>query len=200
MANGDRDVAFGMAFRDPGYNANEALLVHLVDAVRAAAGAGDPEIHVAIREMAGSPLATEQRLAAAGFASGHPDLLSDAAQWLLTGPYALDQGWVDDWHALSADVLFQVCTQMTVEQTRGIQERAAAHTAPYEREQRHELYGATAWRLLRDIPDENLAETVRARKSELGRKFSTPAVASAAVNTPGDTMDISYVHRSATPR
>jgi hypothetical protein len=190
-SNGERDVAFGIAFRDPGYSANEALLVRLVDAVRAAASAGDPEIHAAVREMASSPLATEQRLAAAGFASGHPDLLSYAAQWLLTGPYALDQGWGDDWHALSADVLFQVCTQMTEEQTRDIQERAAAHTAPHELEQRHELYGATAWRLLRDIPDAALAENVRGRKSELGRKFSTPAAASAAMNALGDAMDIS---------
>ena len=189
--NGERDVAFGMApFRDPGYNANEALLVRLTEAVRAAAGAGDPKIHTAVRDMAGSPLATEQRLAAAGFASGHPDLLTDAAQWLLTGPYALDQGWGDDWRALSADALFHVCTQMTEDQTRGIQERAAAHTTPYEREQRHELYGATAWRLLRDIPDAKLTETVRRRKSELDRKFSTPAAAAAAVDAPGDAMDI----------
>src|SRR5262249_8809388 len=122
--NGVRDGAFGMPpSRQLGYDATETLLLCLADAVRAAAGAGDPQTHAAVRDMAGSELATEQFLAAAGFASGHPDLLGDAAAWLLNGPFALDQGWLDDWGGLSAEVLAQVCTQMTVEQTRGIQER-----------------------------------------------------------------------------
>lgn len=185
--NGVRDDAFGMPpSRQLGYDATKALLLRLADAVRAAAGAGDPQTHAAVRDMAVSALATEQFLAAAGFASGHPDLLGDAAAWLLTSPFALDQGWLDDWGALSAEVLAQVCTQMTVEETRGIQERAAAHAARFEREERGGAYGAAAWRLLQGVPDANLTGQARARKSELGRKFSRPAPA-----VPAAVRDIS---------
>jgi hypothetical protein len=187
--NGERDDAFGMPpSRQLGYDANEALLLRLADAVRAAAGAGDPQTHAAVRDMAGSVLATEQLLAAAGFASGHPDLLGDAAAWLLSGLFALDQGWLDDPRGLSAEVLAQVCGQMTAEETRGIQERAAAHTTSYEREERGRAYGASAWQLLRVVPDVNLTDEARARKSELGRKFSQPATAAPG---PGSAMDIS---------
>jgi hypothetical protein len=95
--NGVRDDAFGMPpSRQLGYDTTEALLLRLADAVQAAAGAGDPQTHAAVHDMAGSALATEQLLAAAGFASGHPGLLGDAAAWLLNGPFALDQGWLDD--------------------------------------------------------------------------------------------------------
>ena len=185
--NGVGDDAFGIPpSRQLGYDATEALLLRLADAVRAAAGAGDPQTHAAVRDMAGSALATEQFLAAAGFASGHPGLLGDAAAWLLTGPFAFDQGWLDDWGGLSAEVLAQVCTQMTVEETRGIQERAAAHTAGFEREERGGAYGVTAWRLLQGVPDANLTDQARARKSELARKFSRPAPA-----TPTAVRDIS---------
>ena len=47
----------------------------------------------AVRQMADSLLATEQTLAAAGFAAGHPGLLDDAVAWLETGRHALAQGW-----------------------------------------------------------------------------------------------------------
>jgi hypothetical protein len=138
--------------------------------------------------MAGSVLATEQLLTAAGFASRHPDLLSDAATWLQAGPYALDQGWQDDARELSAQVITQAFTNLPAEQTRRIQERAATHPSPFEKYQRDQ-HGAAAWRLLRDIPEANLTSEARARKSELSRKFSRPAAPSPA--TAGAVMDMS---------
>ena len=188
--NGERDEAFGMTpSRQPGHDPTEALLVRLAQAVQAASGSGDLDTHAAVRDMAGSALATEQLLAAAGFASGHPDLLSDAAAWLQDGPHALDQGWLDDGWEVSAQVITQVCTQLPAEQTRGIQERAATHTSDFEKHRR-DLYGSAAWRLLRDMPEENLTDEARARKSELNRKFSRPAAATPAT-ADGGVMDIS---------
>jgi hypothetical protein len=189
--NGERDEAFGMTpSLQPGHDPTEALLVRLAQAVQAAAGSGDPDTHAAVRDMAGSALATEQLLAAAGFASGHPDLLSDAATWLQDGPHALDQGWLDDGWEVSAQVIVQVCTQLPAEQTRSIQERAATHTSDFEKHRRY-LYGSAAWRLLRDTPEENLTGKARARKSELNRKFSPPAAATPAT-ADGGVMDISF--------
>jgi hypothetical protein len=171
--NGERDEAFGMPpSQEPVQTANDALLIRLAEAVRSASAAGDPDIHAAVRAMAGSDLATEQLLAAAGFASGHPGLLGDAATWLLSGPFALDQGWMTNPRGLSADVLAQVCAQMPLEQTRGIQKRAAAHTAPFEKQHRHDAYGSAAWRLLQGVSDANLTGEAKARKSELARKFA----------------------------
>jgi hypothetical protein len=197
--NGERDEAFGMPpSRQPGHDTTDALLIRLAQAVQAAASDGDPDTHAAVRDMASSTLATEQLLAAAGFASGHPDLLSDAATWLQAGPYALDQGWQDDARELSARVITQVCTQLPTEQTRRIQERAAAHPSPFEKYQRDQ-HGAAAWRLLRDIPEENLTSEVRTRKSELGRKFSRQATATPA--TAGGVLDISVrSHERREPR
>jgi hypothetical protein len=123
--------------------------------------------------MAGSPLATEQLLAAAGFASGHPDLLSDAADWLLAGPYALEQGWYGHGRNFSAKVLGRVCTGLPAEATRAVQERAAAYSTSYEAGQRRQ-YGSAAWQLLYEVPDQNLIEQARARKAELRRKFPPP--------------------------
>jgi hypothetical protein len=171
--DGEQDDAFAAPPpRAPGYSANDALLARLAEAVRDAARAGDPLAHAAVREMAGSALATEQFLAAAGFSSGHPDLLGDAAAWLLFGPHALDQGWYDDRRGLSADVLARVCTNLPAEETRLVQERAAAHVTRFEAEERGAVYGASAWRLLRDVPDAALTGAARARKSELSRKFA----------------------------
>ena len=126
--------------------------------------------------MADSALATEQFLAAAGFASGHPDLLNDAATWLRAGPHALDQGWQEDLRGLSAQVIAQVCTELPAEQTRGIQRRAATHTNDFEKHRR-DRYGSAAQRLLRDIPDAMLTDEARTRKSELDRKFPPPPMA-----------------------
>jgi hypothetical protein len=188
--NGERDEAFGIPpSREPGHDPTEALLIRLAQAVQAAAGSGDPDTHAAIRDMADSVLATEQLLAAAGFASGHPDLLSDAATWLQDGPHALDQGWLDDGREMSAQIITQVCTQLPAEQTRGIQERAATHTSDFEK-YRRDLYGSAAWRLLRDIPEGNLTDEAGARKSELSRKFSRPAAATPAMAS--GVMDISF--------
>ena len=178
--NGERDEAFGEPPEpDSGYDANQALLVRLAQAVEAAAGQGDPVTLAAVRDMAGSALATEQLLAAAGFASGHPDLLSDAADWLQAGPYALEQGWYGHGRNFSAKVLAQVCTGLPAEQTRAIQERAAAYSTSYEADQRHQ-YGRAAWQLLYEVPDENLTEQARARKAELRRKFPPPVTAAPA--------------------
>src|SRR5450756_2156128 len=59
--DGEWDDAFGTTpARAPGHRANDALLARLAEAVRDAAGAGDPETHAAVRDMAGSGLATEQ--------------------------------------------------------------------------------------------------------------------------------------------
>ena len=187
--NGERDEAFGTPpSRQPGHDTTDTLLIRLAQAVQAAAGGGDPDTHAAVRDMASSTLATEQFLAAAGFASGHPELLTDAAAWLQAGSYALDQGWQDDARELSARVITQVCTQLPTEQTRRIQERAAAHPSPFEKYQRAQ-HGAAAWRLLRDIPEANLTSEVSARKSELGRKFSWQATATPA--TALGVLDIS---------
>ena len=184
--NGERDEAFGEPpDPDSGYDANQALLVRLAQAVEAAAGQGDPVTLAAVRDMAGSPLATEQLLAAAGFASGHPDLLHDAADWLQAGPYALEQGWYGHGRNFSAKVLAQVCTGLPAEQTRAIQERAAAYSTSYEAGQRHQ-YGRAAWQLLYEVPDENLTEQARARKAELRRKFPPPVTAAPAGQQPPD--------------
>jgi hypothetical protein len=195
--DGEWDDAFGTPPpRAPGYSANDSLLARLAEAIRDAAGAGDPETHSAVRDMAGSALATEQFLAATGFASGHPDLIGDAAAWLLAGPHALDQGWHDDRRGLSADVLAQVCTQLPAEETRPVQERVAAHATRFELEERGAVYGAAAWRLLRDVPDASLTGEARARKSELGRKFPQPTAAAPAavmdifVRSPIDGADV----------
>ncbi|HET6187417.1 MAG TPA: hypothetical protein VFE59_10490 [Trebonia sp.] len=178
--NGERDEAFGEPPEpDSGYDANQALLVRLAQAVQAAAGLGDPVTLAAVRDMAGSALATEQLLAAAGFASGHPDLLSDAAGWLQASPYAFEQGWYGYGRNFSAQVLARVCTGLPAEQTRAIQERAAAYSTSYEAGQRHQ-YGRAAWQLLYEVPDENLTEQARARKAELRRKFPPPVTAAPA--------------------
>ena len=197
--NGERDEAFGMPpSRRPEHDTNEALLTRLAQAVQAAAGSGDPDTHAAVRDMAGSALATEQFLAAAGFASGHPDLLSDAAAWLRAGPHALDQGWQEDPRDLSAQVIAQVCTQLPAEQTRAIQERAAAHTSDSEKH-RSDLYGSAAQRLLRDIPDAKLTDEARTRKSELDRKFPPPAAARPPPPAAGSPTSPS-APRSTSPR
>jgi hypothetical protein len=186
--NGERDEAFGIPpSRQPGHDPTEALLIRLAQAVQEAASSGDPDTHAVIRDMAGSALATEQLLAAAGFASGHPDLLSDAATWLQSGPYALDQGWLDDGWDLSAQVITQVCTQMPTDQTRSVQQRAATHTSDFERDRRH-LYGAAASRLIRAIPEGNLTDEARARRGELDRKFVRPTAATPAA---GGIVDVS---------
>ena len=172
--NGERDEAF--RFRPsqrPEHDPGDALLSRLAQAIQAAAGAGDPAVHASVREMAASPLATEQMLAAAGFAAGHPDLLDDAASWLETGPYALAQGWSEDAYGLSAAVVAQVCTQLPPERAQALQKRAAAYTDSVEKHLRH-LYGAAAHRLLRDIPPDRLTPNARARKDELNRKFPPP--------------------------
>ena len=118
-----------------GYDANQALLVRLAQAVEAAAGQGDPVTLAAVRDMAGSTLATEQLLAAAGFASGHPDLLGDAAHWLQAGPYALEQGMA----GRSRPELFRegpspgMHRACPAEQTRAIQDaRRNAYSTSYE--------------------------------------------------------------------
>jgi hypothetical protein len=190
--SGERDEAFGMPpSRQPDHDPNEALLFRLAQAVQAAAATGDPDTHVAVRDMAGSALATEQLLAAAGFASGHPDLLSDAASWLQDGPHALDQGWLDDAWELSAQVITQVCAQRPAEQTRSVQQRAATHTSDFENERR-DLYGAVAQRLLRGIPEASLTDETRARKRELDRKFPRRA----PTPTPPDSRAIDISVRS----
>ena len=189
--NGERDEAFGMPpSRRPEHDNTDALLTRLVQAVQAAAGSGDPDTHAAVRDMAGSVLATEQFLAAAGFASGHPDLLSDAATWLRAGPHALDQGWQEDPRELSAQVIAQVCTQLPAEQTRDIQTRAATHTSDSEKHRR-DLYGSAAQRLLRGIPDAMLTDEARIRKSELDRKFP-PRTPGPALSPGAGVTDISF--------
>lgn len=177
---GERDEAFGEP-PDPDcdYDANQALIVRLAQAVEAAAGQGDPQTLAAVRDMAGSPLATEQLLAAAGFASGRPDLLTDAAAWLQSGPYALEQGWLGRGRNLSAKVLARVCVRLPAEQTGAVQERAAAYSTSYEARQRQQ-YGSAAWELLYEVPDENLTPPARARKAELRRKFPPPVTAAPA--------------------
>ena len=169
--NGEHDRASGVrpSLR-PEHDPSEILLGRLAQAVQAAASAGDRGVHASVRQMAGSPLATEQALAAAGFASGHPDLMNDAASWLETGPHALAQGWSEDPRGLSAVVLAQVCAQVPLSQTQAIQERAAYYTNDTEREHRP-WYGATAQRLLRDIPGDRLTARALARQGELNRKF-----------------------------
>ena len=141
-------------------------------------------MHAAVKEMAASPLATEQALAAAGFAAGHAELTVQALSWLETGPYALAQGWQHDWRGLSANVIAQVCAQLPAAQTRTIQERAAYYTTVFEKERR-QLYGSAAQRLLRDVPAAQLTAKVRRRRDELDRKFppaQVPQLRSGAVD------------------
>lgn len=168
---GEHDQAFGMppALR-PEHDPSDVLLGRLAQAIRTVAGAGDQSVHNAVRQMAGSPLATEQALAAAGLAAGHTGLLNDAVSWIETGPYALAQGWHEDPRGLSADVIAQVCTQLPADRTRAIQERAAYYTNDIEKVHRHR-YGSAAQRLLRDIPAGQLTAKARARQDELNRKF-----------------------------
>ena len=75
---------------------------------------------------------------------------------------------------LSAQVLGPGVHPAAAEQTRGIQDRAATHTSDFEKHRR-DRYGSAAQRLLRDIPDANLTDEARTRKSELDRKFPPPA-------------------------
>ena len=168
---GEHDQAFGMppSLR-PEHDPSEILLGRLAQAVRISAEAGDHSVHAVVRQMAGSPLATEQALAAAGFAAGHPRLLDDATAWLETGRYALAQGWYEDLHGLSADVIAQVCTQLPADRTQAVQERAAFYTTDFEKVRRHR-YGSAAHRLLRDVPPGQLTAMARARRDELNRKF-----------------------------
>jgi hypothetical protein len=177
---GEHDQAFGSTppSIQPEHDPADALLSRLAQAVQAAAGAGDRDALTAVRQMAASVLATEQTLAAAGFAAGHPGLLDDAVSWLETGPHALAQGWFEDSRGLSAAAIGQVCTQLPPEQTQKIQERAAYYTNDIERHHRH-LYGSAAHRLLRDIPADRLTDRARARLGELNRKFPPSPAASA---------------------
>ncbi len=165
----EQDEAFGFRPPQPAEH-DPALLGRVAQAVRAAAGAGDSFTHTAITEMSSSPLAAEQALAAAGFASGHPDLLDSAVSWLVTGPYAFAQGWAEDPRALSAEVLAIACAQLPAERTRDVQQKAAFYTHDFERKYR-ELYGSAAQRLLRDIPADRLTPQAKARKDELNREF-----------------------------
>jgi hypothetical protein len=174
---GEHDQAFGSTRPSirPEHDPADALLSRLAQAVQAAAGAGDPGVLAAVRQMAASVLATEQTLAAAGFAAGHPGLLDDAVPWLETGPYSLAQGWQEDPRGLSAAVIGQVCTQLPAGHTQKVQERAAYYTNDVEKHHRH-LYGSAAQRLLREIPADRLTDVARARLGELNRKFPpTPA-------------------------
>ena len=168
---GEHDQAFGMppSLR-PEHDPSEILFGRLAQAIRIAAEAGDHSVHAAVRQMADSLLATEQALAAAGFAAGHPGLLDDAIAWLETGRYALAQGWYEDPRGLSADVIAQVCTQLPPDRTQAVQERAAFYTTDFEKVRRHR-YGSAAQRLLRDIPAGQLTIKTRARQDELNRKF-----------------------------
>lgn len=170
--HGENDQAFGSTRPPirPEHDPADALLSRLTQAVQAAAGTGDLGVLAAVRQMAGSVLATEQTLAAAGFAAGHPGLLDDAVPWLETGPHALAQGWYEDPRGLSAAAIGQVCTQLPEDQTQKIQERAACYTNDVETHHRH-LYGSAAQRLLRDIPADRLTDRARARLGELNRKF-----------------------------
>ncbi len=138
--------------------------------------------------MATSVLATEQTLAAAGFAAGHPDLLADAVPWLETGPHALAQGWLEDPRGLSAAAIGQACTQLPADQTQKIQDRAANYTNDVEKHYRH-LYGSAAQRLLRDVAAERLTDSARARLGELNRKF--PPSPAAPDSASGAVRDIS---------
>ena len=162
-----------------------------------AAGAGDPLAHAAVREMAGSALATEQFLAAAGFASGHPDLLGDAAAWLLSGPHALDQGWDGRRRGLSADVSGPGVHELPEEETRVVQERAAAHATSFEARSSGAVYGASAWQLLRDVPDADLTGAARAPQVRAQPQVLTPPASRPAPAVPWTSP---YAPRSATPR
>jgi hypothetical protein len=169
--SGEHDQAFGgRPSLYPEHDPADALLGRLAKAIQVAARAGDPDVHVSVRLMAGSPLATEQVLAAAGFATGHTHLLNDTVSWLETGPYALAQGWYEDPRGLSADAIGQVCAQLPIGQTQKTQERAASYTNDVEKEHRH-WYGAAAQQLLRDVPADRLTTQARARQGELDRKF-----------------------------
>ncbi len=192
--NGETDEALGAPpsgrpERDP----TDELLVRLAEAVRNAARNGDTDIHDAVREMAGSDLATEQFLAAAGFASGHPELLNDAAAWLQDEAYSLHQGYREDPLGLSAQIIALVCSELPIEATQGIQGRAATVTSDFEKHS-GSLYGATAARLLRDIADADLTDETRTRRRELQRKFPPPAVPAPAPQSArpgGEVPDLS---------
>ncbi len=190
--HGEHDQAFGSTRPSirPEHDPADALLSRLAQAVQAAAGAGDLGVLAAVGQMAASALATEQTLAAAGFAAGHPSLLDDAVPWLETGPHALAQGSFEDSRGLSAAAIGQVCTQLPADQTQKIQERAAYYTNDVERHHRH-LYGSAAQRLLRDIPADRLTDRARARLGELNRKFPPSPDTSAPGLARGAVRDIS---------
>ncbi|MFD0274637.1 NACHT domain-containing protein [Kitasatospora sp. NPDC127111] len=179
--NGERDATF-----DPipsGYtgfsHGNDAVFSHLTAALRASSAAGDPEAHAAVRSMATSDLAVEQVLAAAGFSSGHPDLLDDAVAWLSNGPFALAQGSLRDLNELSAEALAHVCEHRTLEQTRAVQQRAASATSPAEKSGTVPQ-GFLAHRLLSAIPEQFLDPDILKRRNQLDATFGARGATSPA--------------------
>ncbi|MFB7122984.1 NACHT domain-containing protein [Kitasatospora sp. NPDC056273] len=156
---------------------NNTVLGHLAQAILAASGAGDSEAHAAVRDMAKSGLATEQVLAAAGFAAGHPDLIDNALAWLSGNSFALVQGWVFAPYGFSAEALTQVCQHRAPEQSAPAQQRAASVTSPAEEDGRLPK-GSISQILLANIPASQLTkETLQHRNrldTELGR-VDTPA-------------------------
>lgn len=166
IESGRQDLVFAtQAWFSAGHDPDRLLFRNLQQALRTVVGGGDQNAAAAVRDMADSPLASEQALAAAGLAAGHPALADDALRWLESGPHALAQGQSGDHRALSAAVLAAVCTRLPMEQTRTAQYRAATYVSTHEHEHPY-LPRQVARQLLAGIPDECLTETARAVRVE----------------------------------
>lgn len=170
---GERSSALGrFAWRDLQFDPTAILVTRLADAVKLAAGHGDPATQQAVREMLDSPLAAEQMLAACGVAGRHEALLDDALRWLQGGSHALGQGWMRDPHGVAADVLAWVCDKLPADQTAELQRRVGEYTPSYETDQTR---GRAALRLLRAVPDHALSAEAAEKKAELEAKLPPEA-------------------------
>jgi hypothetical protein len=160
--SGEEDRVFAArTWIAPLHDPDLVLFEQLLVSLRAAVERGHGPALTAVREMAASPMAAEQALAAVGFATGHLDLTADALRWLEQGPHALAQGRYSDHHALSAEVLTAVSRAHGPARCAAAQQRAAVYRP--NSEQDPAVLGTAARRLLRDIADEQLDRDAASR-------------------------------------